>query len=191
MPLITITAPTVEPVTDADIAVPARLDGTEFNAHINGVLIPAFRAEAESLLSRRLITQTVELVLDAFPAGPIDLTLRDAQSITSIKYLDPEGIEQTLSGSVYQLDTESIPSRALLKYGKTWPSTQTIENAVRVRYVVGYGASAASVPNNIRLWIMAHVCQALDNPSGLDLANLKTIPYLDRLLDAERVWWVG
>jgi len=51
--------------------------------------------------------------------------------------------------------------------------------------------AASDVPNNLKLWITAHVCQALQNPSGLDMSNLKTLPYLDALLDSERVWRVA
>lgn len=188
MQTILITPPAAEPVTAADIKAAARIDDTVFDAQITGLLIPAIRQEAEHRLGRRLITQTVELVMDAFDAGEhIDLTLPDAQSISSIKYLDPVGAEQTLSGTVYQLDPDSIPSRALLKPSQDWPATQGVPNAVRVRFTVGYGPAADDVPSNIRLWIIAHVVQALDNPAGLNTAGLQSLPYVDRLLDAESV----
>lgn len=188
MPLLLITPPAAEPVTAADIKAAARIDDTVFDAQLTTLLIPAIRREAEHRLGRRLITQTVELVLDAFDGSEhIDLTLPDAQAITSIKYLDTAGAEQTLSGTVYQLDPDSIPSRALLKPSQSWPATQDVTNAVRVRYTVGYGPAATDVPGNIRLWIIAHVIQALDNPAGLNTAGLQPLPYVDRLLDAESV----
>ena len=188
MSLTTIIAPATEPVTAADIKAAGRIDEAIFDAQIIGLLIPAIRQEAEHRLGRRLITQTVELVMDAFEAGEhLDLTLPDAQSITSIKYLDAAGAEQTLSGTVYQLDPDSTPSRALLKPSQDWPATQDVPNAVRVRFTVGYGATAADVPSNVRLWIIAHVVQALDNPAGLNTAGLQPLPYVDRLLDAESV----
>ncbi len=190
MAVITIASPSVEPVTAADVKASARIDNTALDAQI-APLITAFRQQAEHETSRRLITQTVELVLDGFPSSHIDLTLPDAQAITSIKYIDTAGAEQTLTGTVYQLDADSTPSRALLKYDQEWPETQDVPNAVRVRFTAGYGDAPTDVPTNIRLWIIAHVCQALDNPSGLDTENLKTLPYLDRLLDAERVWRVA
>lgn len=188
MPLILITPPAAEPVTAADIKAAARIDDAYFDAQLTTLLIPAIRREAEHRLGRRLITQTVELVLDAFAPGEhIDLQLPDAQAITSIKYLDPAGAEQTLAGTVYQLDPDSIPSRALLKPSQDWPATQDVPNAVRVRYTAGYGSAATDVPGNIRLWIIAHVVQALDNPSGLNVGGLQPLPYVDRLLDAESV----
>jgi len=187
MPTIQITQPAVEPVSSADVKAAARIDDTSLDAQI-AALIPAFRVTAEHETGRRFVTQTVELVLDAFPPSHIDLTLPDALSITSIKHLDGEGAEQTLSVDVYQLDADSMPSRALLKPGQSWPATQDVPNAVRVRFTVGYGPAAADVPSNIRMWITAHVCQALDNPSALDAQSVQTLPYLDRLLDSERFW---
>lgn len=186
MTLITIIKPAVEPVTDADLAVPARLDTTDFSEHINQFLVPTFRAEAEHRLGRRLITQTVELVLNDFPTAdqPVDLQLPNVQSLVSVKYLDGAGVQQTVAPESYRLDADSIPSS--VSPVSEWPSTGHYANAVRIRYVVGYGPTGSDVPHNIRTWIMAHVIQALDNPCGLE-ENVQPLPYLDRLLDAETV----
>ncbi len=190
MPLITITPPDAEPVSVDDVKLSARVDAETFDDQLALLLIPAIRAEAEHRLGRRLITQTVELVLDAFPAGEIDLRLPSVQSVTSIKYMDTAGAEQTVINTDYSLDTAASPGRVLLDTDATWPATADVPNAVRVRYVVGYGDDDASVPANIRLWITAHVVQALDNPSGLNTAALQPMPFLDRLLDAERFYSV-
>ena len=188
MPLITITPPDSEPVSVDDVKLSARVDAETFDDQLALLLIPAIRAEAEHRLGRRLITQTVELVLDAFPAGEIDLRLPSVQSVTSIKYLDTAGAEQTFANTNYSLDTAASPGRVLLDTDAAWPATADVPNAVRVRYVVGYGDDDASVPANIRLWITAMVVQALDNPGGLNIAGLQPLPFVDRLLDAERFY---
>lgn len=188
MPLITITPPDSEPVSVEDVKIAARLDAVSFDDQMALLLIPAIRAEAEHRLGRRLITQTVELVLDEFPAGEIDLLLPSVQSITSVKYLDSAGAEQTVINTDYSLDNSKSPARVLLDTGARWPATYAVPNAVRVRYVVGYGDDDASVPANIRLWITAMVVQALDNPGGLNIAGLQPLPFVDRLLDAERFY---
>lgn len=185
MPLIMITPPAVEPVTAADLAIPARLDSSEFDTHIDNVLVPTFRAEAEHRLGRRLITQTVELVLDCFPVyQDVDLLLPNVQNIVSVKYLDVSGAQQVVDAGTYLLDGSSTP--CWLIPVSAWPATGNYANAVRIRYVVGYGPSGNDVPPNVRTWIMAHVIQALDNPCGLE-ENVQPLPYLDRLLDAETV----
>jgi uncharacterized phiE125 gp8 family phage protein len=188
MPLITITPPDAEPVSVEDVKIAARLDAESFDDQMALLLIPAIRREAEHQLGRRLITQTVELVLDEFPAGEIDLLLPSVQSITSVKYLDSAGDEQTVLNTDYSLDNAKAPARVLLATGASWPATYAVPNAVRVRYVVGYGDDDASVPANVRLWITAMVVQALDNPAGLNVAALQPLPFIDRLLDAERFY---
>lgn len=177
MALITITGPAAEPVTVAEVKEAARADGTDLDSQI-ALLIPAFRRQAEHLQGRRLITQTVELVLDAFPPdADIDLLLPDVQSIASVTYYDPAGVLQTMSPAAYALDADSTPCWLLAV--SQWPATKQLANAVRIRYVVGYGPAVSSVPDNTRLWIIAQVCAALDK---------QTPPaWVDRLLDAETV----
>ena len=152
------------------------------------LLIPGLRREAEHRLGRLLITQTVELVLSTFSAGAIDLLLPDVQAIVSIKYLDSDETEQTLPDTDDRLDNDSAPCRALLSTGKTWPATSTTPNAVRVRFTVGYGDSPADVPANVRLWIIMHVVQALNNPAGVSAQSLQPLLFVDGLLDAERFY---
>lgn len=177
MVLITISQPAEEPVTVAEVKDSARIDGTALDAQI-ALLIPAFRMQAEHKQGRRLITQTVELVLDAFPYdGDIDLMLPSVQSVTSLKYLDSAGTQQTLDLAAYSLDSDSTPGRVLVV--DDWPTTGDYANAVRVRYTVGYGPAASDVPADVRTWIIAQVCCALD--------STEPPTWLDRLLDAGTV----
>lgn len=187
MPLIDISGPSGEPVTSAEIKAAARIDASEFDAQI-AIIIPALRHQAEARLGRRLITQTVELVIDAFPSAEIDLKLPSVQSIVSVKYIDTAGVEQTLASSTYSLDDSSTPCWLLPAYGTDWPSTLDTANAVRVRFVVGYGDAAADVPSDIRLWMIAHAAQVLRIPEGITTGELRALPFVDHLLDAHRVW---
>lgn len=183
MPLIEITAPAAEPVTAAEVKAAAKIDGTEFDTQIT-IAIAALRALAEQKLGRRLITQTCEIVLDAFPAAEIDLQLPDVQAISSVKYLEATaGTETTLASDQYSLDGDSTPCWLLPAYDTDWPDTYDTVNAVRVRFTVGYGSSASDVPQEIRLWIIAHAVQALNSASGLSFDNLAPLPFVDRLLD--------
>lgn len=191
MPLITITHPESEPVEVEDVKLSARMDAASFDDQLADLLIPGMRREAEHRLGRRLITQTVELVIGGFPSGAIDLSLPDVQSVISLKYIDRDEAQQTLPDTDYSLDTDSAPCRLLLGPGKSWPATAGVPHAVRVRFTVGYGDSPADVPANVRLWIIVHVVQALDNPSGVSGQPLQPLLYVDRLLDAERFYRVS
>lgn len=190
MALIDITAPSAEPVLAADVKAAARIDSgnTAFDATLT-LLIPGIRRLAENRLGRRLITQTVELVLDAFPASEIDLLLPDVQAISSVKYLEAAaGDETTLASTAYALDANSSLESWLHPAVDTeWPDTYDAANAVRIRYTVGYGDAGSDVPHDIRLWIIAHCVQALQSPSGHAAGALQALPYVDGLLDAHRV----
>jgi hypothetical protein len=51
----------------------------------------------------------------------------------------------------YLADTSQDPGRVVLPYGATWPSfTAYPVNPIAVRWICGYGATAASVPASIR-----------------------------------------
>lgn len=181
MALILIAPPSVEPVTLSDVKLAGRIDTADLDAQI-AMQISAYRQQAEHIQGRRLITQTVEMVLDAFPAGgDIDLRLPDVQEIVSVKYYDPSGSQQTLPVTAYSLDSSSVPCWLLPV--DEWPETKIVANCVRIRYVVGYGSTTDSVPATTRLWIIAQVVCALENQAPPEWA--------DGLLDAGRVYWHG
>ena len=95
MVLKQITAPLTEPVTIEEVCGQIRIgDLSEEVATVN-LFIAAIREQAEAMTRRALITQEWELVLDGFPGGRIPITLPKApvQSITSIKYIDVNGVE--------------------------------------------------------------------------------------------------
>lgn len=189
MPIIDIQAPAAEPIAPADVKASARIDGAEFDSQL-AIIIPALRRHVEGRLGRRLINQTVELVLDRFPAAEIDLQLPSVSSIVSVKYLDANGTEQTLASNAYALDAASYTAWLMLAYGQQWPETIDAANAVRVRFVVGYGAEAAAVPEDIRLWMIAHAVQILNAPDGQGDGSIKPLPFVDGLLDYYKIWRV-
>lgn len=187
MPLIQIAPPAVEPVSVAEVLDAARVDDTAFNAQAE-IVIKALRKHAEARTGRAFITQTMELVLDGFPSADIDLLLPNVQSIVSVKYLDTAGIEQTLASNNYALDNVSTPSWLLSAYGTRWPDTLAMNNALRIRFNVGYGAAAGDVEEDIRLWIITHATQMLNSPDGLVDQTLRPLPFVDRLLDSHIVY---
>lgn len=193
--LIQIAGPAVEPISPDDVKASARIDGTEFDSQL-AIIIPALRRQVEARLGRRLINQTVELVLDRFPASEIDMQLPDVSSIVSVKYLDANGAEQTLSSSAYVLDSASYTAWLFQASGQQWPETTAAANAVRVRFIAGYGDEAASVPEDIRLWMIAHAVQVLSSPDGMLsgeglMAASRALPFVDGLLDSYKVWRVA
>ena len=184
MPIKLITGPSVEPVSIAEVKTSARIDGTEFDTQAT-IAIAAMRSQAEERLARCLITQTLELILDDFPAGEIELIMPGVQEILTVKYIDAAGVEQTLSDTTYTLGEDSIIADLYWLYPAqdvAWPATQASANAVRIQFKAGYGDAAANVPQDIRLWIIAHAVQILQSPDGYVEQKFSPLPYVDRLL---------
>jgi len=131
-----ITPPAVEPLKVSDVEAQIRADLSAETALIES-MIAVVRERAEIITRRALITQTWEITLDWFHQD-ITLPFPPLQSVTSVKYIDTEGIEQTLSANDYIVDTDSEPARLVPAYGKEWPWTRRQPNAVRIRIVCGY-----------------------------------------------------
>lgn len=147
-----VTAPTVEPVTVAEVKAHAVI-GHDLDDALLGVLISAARGHGESLTGRRFAPTTLEVVLDSFPAE-IRLPGAPITALTSIKYIDADGAEQTLGPSEYEADIEGITGRVVPV--TSWPSVSATKlNTVRVRYESGY--TSETLPADIRLWMLARV----------------------------------
>jgi len=173
-------------IADSSLGAGAPSANTTSDAKFR-MMIAGARKAAENRTGRALITQTWELLLDGFPRGDIEVGKLPIQSVTSVKCYDPSGVLQTLDPLTYVLDTDALPGWIRLAYGKEWPDTQAIENAVVVRFIAGYGSASSSVPENIRMWIGAQVTALFDNPSPLAGGNANPVTMIDHLLDDYRI----
>lgn len=130
-------------------------NGTAEDAYIKS-LIGTSQALAERLTRRALLTQTWRLVRDAFPCGsePIVLPKPPLQSVTSVTYVDGDGVEQSWGGSplLYDVSAPSGPTAGYARitpaYGQTYPATRAQAGAVTVTFVAGW-ASVDDVPADI------------------------------------------
>lgn len=130
-------------------------NGTAEDAYIKSLIATSQRL-AERITRRSLLTQTWDYVLDAFPCGTASIVIPrpPIQSVTSVTYIDADGVEQTWGGSPLSYDV-SIPSgptagyaRIAPAYGQTWPVARTQMDAVRVRFVAGW-EDVENVPEDI------------------------------------------
>lgn len=160
-----ITAPAAEPVTEAEVITRTGIGDNVASADTTA-LIKSARTWAEEFCGRAFVTQTWEKRLDAFPAE-IELARGPVQSITSVKYVDTDGVLQTLASSEYTLDDYEQNGIIYPAYGVTWPSTRDEPNAVRVQFVAGYGAASA-VPEPIKNAIILIVGQSFRSQPSIE-----------------------
>lgn len=168
MPVQLITGPAQEPVTLAEAKAHLRIEHGLDDAGVTALIVAA-RAWVEEHCWRGLVTQTWELVEACFPDDAdleaarqgFELPKGNLVSVATVKYLDADGVQQTLAGSDYLVDTVAVPGRVRLAYGKSWPSYRYQWDAVRIRYDVGWAVGA--VPQPIKQAILLLVSQMYEN----------------------------
>jgi uncharacterized phiE125 gp8 family phage protein len=144
-------APSAEPVTTAAFKSHARIDIDDDDTLVDNLLLGA-REHVEAYTRRQLITATWTWELNGFPPSsyhPIFLPYPPLQSITSIKYYDTAGDQQTWSNTLYTVDTKSEPGKVYPNYGEIYPSTRLQYNAVEIIFVAGYGDAGTDLPESI------------------------------------------
>lgn len=160
MPTTVVTAPTTYPISLSEAKAHLRVTESDDDIYITA-LIKAATAEAETFTQRALMTQTWDVFSDYFcsmmemPKGPL-------QSVTSVKYIDTDGTQQTEAASVYTVDTDSDPGIVRLAYNQSWSSVRDQANAVTIRIVAGYG-NAAAVPMPIKQAMLIHVAHLYES----------------------------
>lgn len=151
MAVAVVTPASTYPVTLAEARAHCRVDSTDEDSLIDGLIATA-TDHVERYTGRSLMDQTLAFYSDDFsdemllPRGPV-------QSVSSVKYYDADGVEQTLATSVYQVDIVSDPPRVLLADGQSWPTVDDRANAVTITYVAGYEALPAAIKHAILLLI--------------------------------------
>lgn len=173
-------------IADSSLGAGAPMTNTTGDPMLN-MLITAARQHVETYLKRKLITQTLDLYLDQFPCWTINLP--PLQSVTAITYFDSNGVEQTLASDQYLVDSTTQPARITPAFGLVWPVTQWRNNAVKVRFVAGYGAASA-VPACVKNWMLIRIKTLWDQRDQLvKQLGMPTFEpsFVDSLLDSEIV----
>jgi uncharacterized phiE125 gp8 family phage protein len=144
------TAPTSHPITLDEARLYCRVTDDIEDSQIEGYIAGAVRL-VEEFTSRQLMTATWDLYCDRFPSGaePIWLPRSPVQSVTSITYLDSDGVSQTWTSSNYRVDVYSEPARINLEYQIAYPAVRYVNNAIRIRFAAGY-TTAALVPAGLK-----------------------------------------
>ena len=185
--------PAVEPVTASEVKTHTRISGSDQDTLI-AKWIKSGRELAEAYQRRAYIEQTIEVSFDDFPLVPFHLPRSRVMQVLSIKYYTTDNTEVVVYNSTapvgtesnYLIDTDSEPSRITLAFGKTWPSTVLRDiNSFKVTYKAGYGATAASVPENVKDAIMLYCDWRYENRA----AETNAVPeQFWNLLDSNRIF---
>jgi uncharacterized phiE125 gp8 family phage protein len=159
LPIETTVAPASEPITMGQLREWCRIDGSDQDSTLLGLMIAA-RQSIEDVTGIRLVTQTVKLRRAGF-CDALYLPIAPVQSVT-VEYLDADGVSQTLSSDVYETYLFGLAPMLSRVDGESWPSVYASPAAVTITAVVGYGDINAA-PEPVRLALQFLVSGWFDN----------------------------
>lgn len=174
-----VTAATSSPISLSQAAKQCELnpDDADHQAQLN-LLITEAREQWEHDTDTFAISQTLEITANTFD-NPFPLVGRPVSAITFIKYYDENETLQTVSSSIYGLDT----TRRLVRLNslQSWPTHSDRWDAVVVRYVAGY-ASADAVPAIAKQAMLLLVAHYFENRDMLMSEAMSAMPAYESLV---------
>lgn len=163
-------------------------DETDNNNVLSGFCASA-RKFAETYTRRRFLTQTLELRLDRFNCGRIDLETGPVKEIVKVSYLDGAGDWQDVDTSVYRLLTSSEPAGVGLRFGQTWPVPINEPDSVAIQFKVGYGDDASAVPADILHAVRLLTAHYYEHRDALAKTGADDAPFgVKTHLNPYRIW---
>ena len=163
------TAPTVEPVTAAELRSHLRIEGTSEDSALLDLIAEA-REWLEAQHGVAFLDQRWKVTFDNWPGGredwwdgmrdghighigrsgggaAIELPRWPLTGITSVTTYDQDSDSTVVDVSAtFDTDTRSKRGRLSLRSGSTWPSATRPVNAIEIIYTTGFGAAASDVP---------------------------------------------
>jgi uncharacterized phiE125 gp8 family phage protein len=161
MNVTTLVAPSAEPLGLAEAKDYLRIafDGED---ELVAGLISGARSRIEETARVALITRTLRVTLDRWPARTVEtrvlrLPVRPADGLISVKVFDAEGVSETVTGR-FTLS----PGRAsrLIWTSGAFPWPRARANAIEVEYTAGFGEAAEDVPEALSLALKRLVAHA-------------------------------
>ncbi len=168
-----VTAPVEEPIQIEQAKDHLRITGDDENSLLTGYIVAA-REFAEDYTNRKLLSQTWELRLEAFPIanyGEIRLPFGKTISVDDISYYDTDGTLQSLAGpssspvGTAWLEDLNDDAGGILRHplASVWPSVHPgVPIPVSISYTCGYGDDANDVPENIKTAILYRVADLFE-----------------------------
>lgn len=151
-----IDPPAEMPVTVEEVRARLRIDAVDDGPDVT-LLIAAATDHVEKYCNTPLVSRTVEVRCDSFsdlaylPIAPVSV-------VSSIAYIDNDGVELTLPDTVYELRVENLSAAVVLKAGQVWPKARA-DSRITVTGVFGY----EDVPPAVKHAILRYIGDAYAN----------------------------
>lgn len=141
---VVVTPPATEPLTihEAKRHVEIAATNTDHDVILFGHLTAA-REQWERDTGKVLISRSMRMTAPCLREMQFDI--RPVTAISSITYYDGDNTLQTLSSSLYQLDTAD--GRLKQSYLQTWPTSIDRWDAWQINYTAGEHSDSTTVPS--------------------------------------------
>lgn len=160
--LLALAGPLAEPLSLAELKAHLRLEDESEEALLAGYLIAA-REAVERHLRRALIAQRWQLVLDAWPTGPVRLPRPPLLSVEAVRVLDAAGGATLVPPSDYRVETRAEPGFLLAAAGTGLPAPGLYPSGIEIEFVAGYGETWNAVPSPIRQALLMMVSDLFES----------------------------
>lgn len=178
-------APAAEPILLDEAKLHLRVAHTAEDTYITD-LIMAARMACEDRIQQTLVSTPWRLTRDTFDAR-IVLPMGPVLEVQSVKYVDVDGVTQTMVEADYQLASQNDIYFLAPAVLKAWPATQAGRyGAVWIDYKAGFGVTAADVPAPLRRWMLLAIGDMYANRERSSDRPVVPQQFVDGLLDAYR-----
>lgn len=157
---------------------------TAFDAQLT-IWITGIVAEAEHQTGRVFVNRPMRVTLDRFEDA-IRLAA-PTFSVESVRFLDPDGVQQTLDPADYYADLVTEPGYVIPARGRAWPTSGAGINTVTVDFTGGYGLNSTATPAAAQLYILARLAELWD-PVTKEFKETVRSNFVGRLLDSLKVY---
>ena len=170
--------PVAEPVTIQEARRQVNLSATDttHDAKLNHLIVSAreqFEQDTGTYFIKRTMALSVECLHEMqFPHKPVT-------AVSSITYFDSLNDSQTLSSSVYQLD--SARNQLRLAYYQDWPTHAVRWDAATITYVLGSHDDSTTVPDYAKSAMLLLIANEFEAPDMMGPATTQTQVAYERL----------
>lgn len=182
-----ITGPATEPATVDQVKFDARLDGTEWDAHIPGYIAAARQACEQQLGGLRLVAQTLRAEADSWSDLAAVVPILPARSAV-VSWWDGAAWS-ALSTTLWTMRAVPGGAQILPTTGATWPTLPDVAGPrVRVDVTAGLVDVGTAVPAALNQWVRLHAAAMVDQTNAASDKPLQPLPWVGGLLDPYRSW---
>lgn len=174
--------PVAEPMTAEEVRT-MHLYTLAFEDTYLTSLIEGVRQYIEAAYDMAVVPQTIEETFPTWPGRCINLSMYPVTAITSVKYLDANEDEQTVSDTDYYGFPGKLKGMVQFKKNYSFPGLSESPEAVKIEYTAG----AATVPEYFKIAIRLMVARLhLKREDDVEETIAKVLTKAEKLLFPNR-----